>query len=43
VSRFGWRESVWSCSLMMADSDGAQAGTREEEGPPVVGAGEASA
>jgi hypothetical protein len=43
VSEFGWRESVWSCSPMMADDGGARAGTREEEGSPVAGAGEAGA
>jgi hypothetical protein len=43
VSRFGRRESVRSCSQMMADGGGARAGTREEEWSPVAGAGEAGA
>jgi hypothetical protein len=41
VSQFRWRESAQSCSLMMVDSNDARAGTREEEGSPVVGADEA--
>jgi hypothetical protein len=43
VSQFGWRERVWLCSPMMADSGGAQVGIREEEGSPVVGVSEAGA
>jgi hypothetical protein len=38
VSKFGWRESAWSCSSMMADGGGARARTREEEGSLVAGA-----
>jgi hypothetical protein len=41
VSPFGWRESAQSCSPIMADGGSARAGTREEEGSPVAGAGEA--
>jgi hypothetical protein len=43
VSPFGRRESVRSCSSIMADDSGARAGTREEEGSPVEGAGEVGA
>jgi hypothetical protein len=43
VSPFGQRQRARSCSLIMADDGGARAGTREEEGSPVVGAGEAGA
>jgi hypothetical protein len=41
VSQFGRRESARSCSPMMAGDGGAWVGTREEEGCPVAGAGEA--
>ncbi len=40
MSQFGWRESVRSCSPMMADGGGARLGTKEEEGSPMVGVGE---
>jgi hypothetical protein len=40
VSPFGWRESARACSPIMVDDGGARAGTREEEGSPVAGAGE---
>jgi hypothetical protein len=43
VSPFGRRERTRSCSLIMADESGARAGTREEEGSPMVGAGEVGA
>jgi hypothetical protein len=43
MSQFGWRESAWSCSPMMVNDDGAQAGTREEDGSLVAGAGEVGA
>jgi hypothetical protein len=37
------RERARSCSPIMADGGGARAGTREEEGSPVAGAGEVGA
>jgi hypothetical protein len=43
VSPFEWRERARSCSPIMANDDGAWVGTREEEGSPVAGAGEAGA
>jgi hypothetical protein len=42
VSLFGRRESVRSCSPIMADSGGSRVGTIEE-GSLVAGAGEAGA
>jgi hypothetical protein len=43
MSPFGQRESVRSCSPIMADGGGARAGTREEDGSPMAGADEVGA